>query len=243
VTELYSRHRLPTFGKMLTEAYAYQPLTSNDERHEIRILELEPAKSEEPLRGSFVIATLNEPPKFEALSYVWGEPSFTHDIEIGRAKLPITQRLDNALRRFRNVDQTRLLWVDAVCINQHDYIERGHQVFGMPEIYRNAQTTIAWLGDGDESTSWAIQKLVELAADSSPRSLRIMGTSTPTAEAREVISAAGGLEVFYQNAWFTRLWIVQEAVLAASVKLYLGDAQLEWDVFESTTNLIGSAAG
>lgn len=41
------------------------------------------------------------------------------------------------------------IWIDALCINQQDVLERGHQVDMMGVIYRGAQRVIAWLGTPD----------------------------------------------------------------------------------------------
>src|SRR5436305_6741327 len=84
-----------------------------------------------------------EIPPFEALSYCWGSPANkkTMNVSIGNfglsgtgndlqtQTLSITASLDEALRHLRRNDGTsRLLWVDAVCINQEDIPERGSQV-------------------------------------------------------------------------------------------------------------------
>jgi hypothetical protein len=40
-----------------------------------------------------------------------------------------------------------LLWIDGVCINQTDILERNRQVQLMGEIYSRASCVLIWLGD------------------------------------------------------------------------------------------------
>lgn len=43
----------------------------------------------------------------------------------------------------------RIIWADAVCINQQDDAEKSHQVPLMGSIYSLAKTDAVWLGPGD----------------------------------------------------------------------------------------------
>jgi hypothetical protein len=56
------------------------------------------------------------------------------------------QNLFEALLHLRGKKETRILWVDAVCINQQDKSERNEQVRWMGEIYSSVQQVIIWLG-------------------------------------------------------------------------------------------------
>jgi len=58
----------------------------------------------------------------------------------------VTANCEAALRRLRNANSKRILWVDAICINQDDPTERSQQVTLMRDIYRNASNILAWLG-------------------------------------------------------------------------------------------------
>ena len=65
----------------------------------------------------------------------------------------VTANLATALRAFRpsfGGDLDFLLWVDAVCINQGDKLEREAQVELMGRIYRQTQKVLVWLGPGEE---------------------------------------------------------------------------------------------
>jgi hypothetical protein len=57
----------------------------------------------------------------------------------------VTEYLHAALEHLRNEDEDRILWIDAVCINQDEPNERGHQVQQMESIYECARQVIIWL--------------------------------------------------------------------------------------------------
>jgi hypothetical protein len=84
---------------------------------------------------------------YEALSYVWGGLKTTQSILIGDEHLDVTPNLYAALLQLRNSIFPRILWIDALCINQKDNEEKALQIQSMAEIYGNAQRTIVWLGE------------------------------------------------------------------------------------------------
>jgi hypothetical protein len=84
-------------------------------------------------------------PIYEALSYVWGKPIFSESIRLNDQEFLITPSLKYALSCLRLKAQPRVLWVDAVCINQSDVSERNQQVALMRDIYSQCQRDIAWL--------------------------------------------------------------------------------------------------
>jgi hypothetical protein len=80
------------------------------------------------------------------------------------AGLAITKNLHDALLRLRLPTQPRLVWTDAICINQEDIEERGSQVKLMGDIYRFADSVVIWLGGSfevDGQDLWPIPPLLE----------------------------------------------------------------------------------
>jgi hypothetical protein len=59
-------------------------------------------------------------PEFEALSYVWGDPLITRQIKLNSQPFRVTENLEAALRRLRHDDRARIMWIDAICINQRN---------------------------------------------------------------------------------------------------------------------------
>jgi hypothetical protein len=83
---------------------------------------------------------------YEALSYTWGDTKMARYIKINGTGLSVTENLYWALWHLRSQDTDKILWVDAVCINQGNEKERGHQVQQMRNIYSQADRVIFWLG-------------------------------------------------------------------------------------------------
>ncbi|KAF2461212.1 heterokaryon incompatibility, partial [Lineolata rhizophorae] len=89
---------------------------------------------------------LRSSPKYEALSYTWGDALDRHSIACEGKTIRVTANLLSALQHLRQPDVTRILWVDAVCINQGNIAERDAQVRMMGDIYRMAARVLVWLG-------------------------------------------------------------------------------------------------
>lgn len=148
----------------------YEPIRHLPGGNHIRILSLAPsANLSDPIHVKLSVVKLADEPTFIALSYVWGSEvgkvrgdAFAMITCTGLAnvanKLPITcngeqflvtQNLDSALRHLRDEAKERILWIDAICINQNDDQERGFQVNLMKDIYRMAHAVVIWLGEAD----------------------------------------------------------------------------------------------
>ncbi|UPL02766.1 hypothetical protein LCI18_013700 [Fusarium solani-melongenae] len=125
----------------------YEPL--NPTIDEIRLLTLHPASQGD----STVFCTLSyaslatEIPEYEALSYVWGKPNLSASILLNHVNFHVTPSLASILSTLRLDNQTRVLWIDALCINQSDVQERSQQVALMRKIYSCCRQDIAWLGE------------------------------------------------------------------------------------------------
>jgi Heterokaryon incompatibility protein (HET) len=108
-------------------------------------------------------------PRYEALSYTWGDADVCEfaqiEVEDTQAigepcpRLGIRPNLASALRYLRYLDNTRVLWIDALCINQEDIEERNEQVKRMTNIYTLAHRVIAWLGEESNDSKHALSTL------------------------------------------------------------------------------------
>ncbi|KAN0115292.1 Heterokaryon incompatibility protein (HET) domain containing protein [Hyaloscypha variabilis] len=140
---------------------AYRSL--NPSKQEFRLLTLLASPDfSATLQAELQVVEIGSSPQYEALSYVWGTAEFEHELYIEHRRYPITENLDYALRYLRHRDKNRVLWVDALCINQRNTIERNDQVTMMRDIYQNCSAAIAWLGplqkldeDEMECIEWA----------------------------------------------------------------------------------------
>ncbi|OTB07721.1 hypothetical protein M426DRAFT_52907, partial [Hypoxylon sp. CI-4A] len=98
-----------------------------------------------PLQLNLLTASLSDPPRYNALSYCWGDISRTEAIEVDGVHVDVSQNLVEALRNS-GVGPGELIWADAICINQADPYEKTNQIRIMGVIYSKAARTIAWLG-------------------------------------------------------------------------------------------------
>jgi hypothetical protein len=204
-------------------------------RRHIRLLDLQAGEAGSPFHGSFRQTCIDDAPAYEALSYTWG-PSMTSSVfQCDGSVIPLTANLELALSRLRLLDNTRVLWVDQICINQHDTIERGQQVSLMGEIYRNAEFVDIWLGEEDEDTKFAVAAIPNLL-----RCFANLEERDETGdEAPNVIGTLGilalrsrGWDAFrdiFQRPYFRRMWIVQEVVLGANCRVYCGSHIMQWN--------------
>ena len=130
---------------MTTPGIHYSPLDTT--RRSIRTLQLLPGRWLDPINCTVHTVSLDDNPPFDALSYVWGDPTDTLPIQVGSSPFHATKNLIAALRRLRSSVETRTLWVDAICINQADKQEKMEQVKMMAEIYKAATSVRIFLGE------------------------------------------------------------------------------------------------
>jgi hypothetical protein len=244
--------------------YEYNPLGPA----EIRILRLRPGSGDDALVTAIEHRLLSDPREFYALSYTWGPPLFSHDLEICGGKtgrLKITESLAGALRRLRRTDGDLTLWADAVCINQQDIPERNAQVPLMEQIYRSAKEVFIWLGDplGD---SWDCAfgvlemlndfrqdcKAVQPTWDAFNEYFARLSSHSPHASRLEeghIATSEHALAKFAQIGtlpWFERLWVFQELALAIDVMFFCGRRAINADdlhaAYSTFIQIINSSA-
>lgn len=133
-------------GTIHTSEQAYKYSHLNPSRREIRLLSLLPGQLSHEIICESVVFSLFEEPKYEALSYVWGDLSNPHHITLDKTDFSVTANLYTALQFLRKPDAARTLWIDALCINQECVPEREYQVGLMRSIFSGAETVLAWLG-------------------------------------------------------------------------------------------------
>jgi hypothetical protein len=129
----------------------------------------------------------------------------------------VTVNLQLALRHLRLPSTERVLWVDAVCINQNDILEKNHEVAHMRQIYLGAQQVIVWLGKEDDAkAALNFCSKLELRDDN----LGIIASSD------EDWQRCGKL---FTRPWWTRAWILQEVIHDRPVTVHIGTLQVALD--------------
>jgi len=185
-------------------------------RREIRVLDVSPGKTGDKIECKVRIVSLDGDEQYEALSYVWGERSPQKEIFISGRDVSVTENLYAALERVRYPLHIRTIWIDQLCINQSDNLERSNQVAMMRDIYRRCSTCVLWLGELDAVDSqdaaavFGFLKEVAAIATTEYLGLPILFRHTPDGEAARSTFAAFAM---YGNAWWSRIWTVQEAII------------------------------
>ena len=126
------------------QPYQYSSLTTPDK---IRILILSPGTGSEPLKCQLKHALLFDDPRYDAISYAWGDPSKPRGIICGGRSISVTESLFAALWHLRQENEEITIWADAVCIHQGSDTEKNHQLALMGQIYSQAARTLVWLGE------------------------------------------------------------------------------------------------
>ena len=137
--------------------FQYRPLESG----EIRLLRpvSQPGGS---LSFQVVHRSLLSKSRYASLSYVWGPPGNTHTVSLDGNPFPIRPDLNDALQQIQSSRLLdRLLWVDAICINQNDTRGKTAQVQLMRQIYERSSKVLVWLGkpENEEDNRLACQKM------------------------------------------------------------------------------------
>jgi hypothetical protein len=149
--------------------FSYDPLPSDQKRnnssHSIRLLRLLPSEnSSAPTKCDIIILPLESAPVYETLSYTWESNTQGVDCVITccSKRLPIRRNSYLALTRIRLSTEPRLIWADAICINQADEAEKAQQVGLMRYVYSRADQVVIWLGDDSLNSHSALELLRKL---------------------------------------------------------------------------------
>jgi hypothetical protein len=112
------------------------------------------------LYGDLEIFSLDSPelPSFYAVSYTWGLPTYTNFINVGSKQLPVLDSLSPFLHIAFDENPGKWWWIDSLCINQKDDLEKSCQIPLMDQIFQMAEKAIVWLGektaDSDEALTF-----------------------------------------------------------------------------------------
>jgi Heterokaryon incompatibility protein (HET) len=168
----------------------------------IRVLRLMPHGNESIERTEIQCElfeyTLQDPGKethlYEALSYTWGGLGKPRSISINKQNLAVTENLHAALLRLQDRSFERILWIDAICINQENLKEQSQQVQLMAKIYSKATRVLVWLGETADNSDTALERIRIAAENGSPDSLN-----------DKTIQQA--ILALLQRPWFRRVWV------------------------------------
>ncbi|TVY31751.1 Heterokaryon incompatibility protein 6,OR allele [Lachnellula subtilissima] len=237
--------------------YQYTQLQDTDY---IRLLNVQSGDDDSPIICSLTQAALEEKPHYIALSYTWEVDDSDScaivqqgTITCDRAELSVTSNLYAALKSLRcrgGEDCNRLpFWIDAICINQKDDAEKNQQIKIMHTIYSQADHVIAWLGE-EQATDYGAKPALEQLS-------RYIASRNGDLNASEIMqhyndpgeTAMPKYNSFEWTAinsilgkrWFSRVWIIQEIVMAPHLSFRYGNMELDLLVIEIVLDFLGSS--
>lgn len=208
----------------------------------IRLLYLHQGNDSEAIRFSLSTVSLDDHPAYEAISYCWGDPSIVQKVICEDAWLSPTVSLCSALVAFRLPDRTRVLWADALCIDQRNNDEKSGQLLLMPRIYSQAERVLIWLGPEDGDLD-GVDNTIRHALDFLPDSTYDIAELGPQSQAvhydmmkrhREGLPSLLSndwqpLVHLLRRPWFCRKWVVQETSLAREAVIFAGRFEIPWN--------------
>jgi hypothetical protein len=234
------------------KVYPGAPLPNADS---IRLVKIHGSRNEsQPIECTLDVVDLSNKPEFSALSYTWdaalhsfgeyvpdtrsGEP--VHEIILCGKPFTVTDNLFDGLRELRRSLMTDPLWIDAICISQHDVSERAQQVANMGRIYGAAEEVIVWLGRDEtdlEEIMWATEFLL---ADIRWRPTEFL---TPRGSGNKDVAVLqpkvlGAMRFLAVRRWFSRAWIVQEVALSRAVRVICGRSEISWEALAVLLRLL-----
>ena len=221
--------RLRKEKKMFT--YAEVPL--HDESS-TRLVIINPGIDGTAIECNLKTTVLGEASDYEALSYTWGNPVGNSQITVNGLPLIITENLHAFLLRVRSKSEPLTFWIDGICINQADQKERSKQVRLMRDIYASAVKIRIWLGEETDSTAAALSLAGALTLVE-PRigEANVLAPEDIENTTRSLLADGSAnwkaLDLIYWQAWFSRVWIIQEIALARGALVQCGSYQIPWE--------------
>jgi hypothetical protein len=214
--------------------FTYLPLNAG----EVRMLQFLPGNL---LSFELVNINLDQAPSYAALSYTWDDGATRKPKEIYVDFMPFSvgENLYKALHGIGRAirDEDLHLWVDAVCINQNDLVERHSQLRLMSTIYSKAVLVAIWLGDESEDTPKAVEEItnllkqwvrlarannVELGAD-------VTSHISPDDPFCLAVASSQAIWNILNRPWFSRTWIAQEVTWTQERKFFCGHFYFTWE--------------
>ncbi|KAI1011880.1 hypothetical protein LB503_004594 [Fusarium chuoi] len=221
----------------------YAPLPSPSH---IRVLSIQPGVNEDTLVASFELLDLNAASiRFEAISYQWSEGVGQQaSMRLGGEKISINAYLRGILLHLRLEQHIRVVWADALCINQSDHAERLQQVSIMQRIYSQAFKVVGFVGKDYVHASMCFNAIKALTSAwfEARKTVGQNDVSSPTPDniygcVLNEASMCRIVEVF-QSGYWKRLWVVQELVSSRRAIIRWGNAEISWTLLGLATTLI-----
>ncbi|EFQ34272.1 heterokaryon incompatibility protein [Colletotrichum graminicola] len=216
------------------ESYSY-PGEKPDLKDAFRLVKVQPGERGAPITVHLLTSSLHRCPQYEALSYAWGDSKQTEIINVvafasrgntsSMTPLSVTRSCAAALRRLRLPTKQRMLWIDAICIDQSAVPERNHQSGLMPRTYSKASSVVVYLGESSE-------------AENSDDAMDWLGESQEYLLASAFQTVPGSIPSLLRWPWFERTWVLQEIQRASRATVVFGTREVSWEAFDELRYMV-----
>jgi hypothetical protein len=233
--------------------FEYKPISL--EGPAFRLLRVLKGLDDDPIQCQLFeskIPSLEDISNYAALSYTWGSTSRPCDLIINHSKMTVTKNVYLALRDLRYREKDRVLWVDALSINQSDKNEQGQQVQQMGSIYSKAERVIIWLGEATYDTDYVMYYMKQLEEESAKHPSddqhrqeisHKQWVDTWLAMIRDLRPdqrglLVDGLQSLLHRNWFKRVWVIQETGNARAADIVCGSKSVSASIFALMPSLL-----
>ena len=213
---------------------------------EIRLLRVKEALFRaDVVECELITTSLDRCEDFLALSYCWGSDKQNELMLCNGQSHHISTSFNAALKTFRESAKTRgrLLWCDAVSIDQDNLAERNEQLPVIRRIYSEADACFVHLGEGEQLVTQGLDLMLRLDHLQKYQNTPEKHGSIPTNALLTLLPSRGHtcwaeyLRVF-TSPWFAHTWTLQESALSKKALLGIGRYVVAWDCLEGSFNFL-----
>lgn len=218
----------------------YRPL--DNAKHEIRLLRIAPSSEiSSVVSGTLDYFQISHHASYEAVSYTWaddrtGDAEYDSDndeepyIRLQGHYFPVARNLFAALRQLRLATEERVFWVDAICINQSDLVERSEQVSIMKAIYVGATRVVSWVGE-EYGNSRAAFKLFHSLPEHGGMERwyqAVYGVGEDLSADPEATAIIEAVLCLFSRRYWSRVWVLQELAFSKDIAVTCGPDSVSW---------------
>ncbi|KAI1422587.1 HET-domain-containing protein [Xylaria sp. FL1777] len=238
--------------------YVYEPLPAGAFIRLLDVVDLDPASGQLVCSFSTICLDGESIPEFTAISYTWDHPATpVSSIVISNSplsSLPLSRTLHELFEELQTRHEPKsALWIDALCIDQGNAVERAAQVALMGRVFSSARRVMVWLGSSTPETHEAFHFVNSKQHLSWPAGWDAI---TDIEVGDTMAGLDGVLNAILARPWFHRVWVIQEAALNRSVQVVCGSDSTEvgalqrcvlatwklvehWDPFDAEPAVLG----
>ncbi|KAI8936260.1 hypothetical protein NX059_006682 [Plenodomus lindquistii] len=237
----------------------YQHEALDNPSTQFRLLEILQGDFDKQVVCTVSTWTVGNAPPYVALSYTWGDKEHPAQIIMNGEDMFVRHNCKYALQQAFASKMSKHYWIDALCINQHNNVEKSSQVAVMGDIYRNSTGVLACVGPHADDSGFLYEIFDEKRA-----LLMEIGTSTKTfpptqwnfgdkykkhtrrltrrcifnMRSATQLRLARAFLALMNRPYFSRVWIVQELHLAPQANLCCGGDNQSFDSLLATSKLL-----